>query len=188
MPDQLELEDWHTIFWRPVITMRRRTTWKTMSEALSVRNTPFFKTWHDEVFEIWETHHLVPCAEGVTLATPSWAEAAVFSETTGLGEGWDALPELEVPVGFLMAGDATATLGEELTSEMVWRPPVVANERVMDAGHLVSLLLDPPFSTSLTTDCPRAARHRRGRNSAVPVHPSKRSHKPRASKALSNII
>jgi hypothetical protein len=109
-----------------------------MSEALAVRNTPFFKTWHDEVFKIWETHHLVPCAQGVTLATPSWAEAAVFSETTGLGEGWDALPKLQVPVGFLMAGDATATLGEELTSEMVWRPPVVANERVMDAGHLVS--------------------------------------------------
>lgn len=111
-----------------------------MAEALKVRSSPFFQSWHDEVFKIWETHHLVPLPydRGVTLATPSWAEAAVFSETTGLGEGWDALPELKVPCAFLMAGDAGATLGEDLTREMVWRPPLAVNERIMDAGHLVS--------------------------------------------------
>jgi hypothetical protein len=126
-----------------------------MSEALTVRSTPFFSSWHDEMFKIWETHHLVPSEHGVTLATPSWAEAAVFSEVTGLAEGWDALPELKVPVAFLMAGDARATLGEEISREMVWRPPMVANERMMDAGHLVSdqshgergLTLDRPRKT-----------------------------------------
>lgn len=111
-----------------------------MSDALTVRSSPFFSSWHVEMFKIWETHHLVPLnyGQGVTLATPSWAEAAVFSEVTGLAEGWDALPDLQVPVAFLMAGDARATLGEEVTREMVWRPPIVANERIMDAGHLVS--------------------------------------------------
>jgi hypothetical protein len=135
--------------------MRRRTTWQSMSEALTVRSTPFFSSWHDEMFKIWETHHLVPSEHGVTLATPSWAEAAVFSEVTGLAEGWDALPELKVPVAFLMAGDARATLGEEISREMVWRPPMVANERMMDAGHLVS---DQSHGErSLTLDRPREA-------------------------------
>lgn len=39
-----------------------------------------------------------------------------------------------------MAGDATATHGDEATREMVWRPPVCSNERIMDSGHLVSAL------------------------------------------------
>jgi hypothetical protein len=114
-----------------------------MAEALKVRSSPFFSPWHEEVFKIWETHHLVPTedGEGVTLATPSWAEAAVFSESEGLGQGWDALPGLEVPCAFLMAGDAGATLGEDLTREMVWRPPLATNERIMDAGHLVSIVV-----------------------------------------------
>jgi hypothetical protein len=139
-PSQLWGNQWQEIFFRPIITMRRRATWSSMSEALKVRSTPFFSSWHDEVFQTWQTHHLVPTSygQGVTLATPAWAEAAVFSETTGLAEGWDALPELKVPCGFLMAGDAQSTMGEKLTQEMVWRPPMAANERIMDAGHLVS--------------------------------------------------
>lgn len=116
-----------------------------MTEALKVRETsPFFGSWHDEVWKTWESHHLVPAGqegEGrVQLATPSWAEAAVFAESTGLAEGWDCLPELKVPCGFLMAGEATSTMGENITQELVWRPPVAVNERIMDAGHLVRLL------------------------------------------------
>jgi len=126
-----------------------------MSDALTVRSTPFFSSWHDEMFKIWESHHFVPSEHGVTLATPSWAEAAVFSEVTGLAEGWDALPELKVPVGFLMAGDARATLGEEISREMVWRPRMVANERMMDAGHLVSE--QSHGERGLTLDRPRKA-------------------------------
>lgn len=141
-PEELDDERWAQIFFRPVIALRRRTTWPSMAEALQVRSSPFFASWHQETFKIWETHHLVPTSSGdkaVTLSTPSWAEAAVFSEISGLAEGWDVLPELRVPCGFLMAGDATATMGEEISREMVWRPPIAANERVMDAGHLVGL-------------------------------------------------
>ncbi len=74
----------------------------------------------------------------VQLATPPWCEAAIFAEPTALAEGWDRLPELAVPVGFVMAGVATATMGQDLTREMVWRPRLSKNERMMDAGHLVS--------------------------------------------------
>jgi hypothetical protein len=96
------------------------------------------------VFDLWLSHGLVPFTgngssnDAVQLATPKWGEAAVFAETEGLGLGWDKLAEVQVPVGFVMAGDATATDGEETTREMVWRPPFCANERFMDAGHLVS--------------------------------------------------
>lgn len=148
--EMLNDPEWPNSFFRPVVTIRRRASWASMQEALQVRSSPFFSGWHDEVFKIWETHHLVPSPHpssssssstpgegGVTLATPSWAEAAVFTEPTGLGEGWDALPTLQVPVGFLMAGDASSTLGEEMTRELVWRPPMASNERLMDAGHLV---------------------------------------------------
>jgi hypothetical protein len=139
----LDDPDWQTSFFRPVVTLRRRASWGSMSEALAVRSSPFFSSWHDEMFKVWETHHLVPAhtsTEGgrVTLATPPWAEAAVFTEPTGLGEGWDALPHLQIPVGFLMAGDASSTMGEEITRELVSRPPLAVNERLMDAGHLVS--------------------------------------------------
>lgn len=155
--------EWPKIFFRPVVTLRRRASWGSIPEALSVRSSPFFSEWHEEVFKTWESHHLVPSpspkysststtshgsessndgqgAEGarVILATPPWAEAAVFNEPTGLAEGWDALPNLKVPVAFLMAGDASSTLGEEITRELVSRPPIAANERLMDAGHLVS--------------------------------------------------
>lgn len=120
-----------------------------MSAALAARSSPFFSTWHKESFEIWESHHLVPSnSGGVSLATPSWAEAAIFSETC-VAEAWDLLPSLKVPCGFLMAEDPAATLGEKLTREMVWRPPMAANERLKDAGHLVRLLI----CTKLISDC-----------------------------------
>jgi pimeloyl-ACP methyl ester carboxylesterase len=76
---------------------------------------------------------------GVQLATPPWAEASVFAEPTGLGEGWDRLLSLDMPVGFLMGNDPRSTFGPDITSEMVWRPKKSSNEIVPDAGHLVSV-------------------------------------------------
>jgi hypothetical protein len=122
--------------------LKRRPEWPSIEQAASVRPTPFFATWHPEVFDLWLSHALVPLPSGdegsVQLATPKWGEAAVFAETEGLGQGWDKLPELRVPVGFVMAGVPTATQGEEATREMVWRAPICANEIFSDAGHLVS--------------------------------------------------
>ena len=75
----------------------------------------------------------------MSLSTPKWGEAAVFVEGDGLGQGWDKLPTLRVPTGFVMAQDPIATKGPEMTAEMVWRPPVSANEIVIGSGHLVRL-------------------------------------------------
>lgn len=36
-----------------------------------------------------------------------------------------------------MCGDPRATSGEDNTAAMVWRPKIVANERIMDASHMV---------------------------------------------------
>jgi len=126
-------------------TMKRRAHWPSVAEAAKVRSTAFYSKWHEEAFEMHLSHGLVPIprregaeSTGVQLATPKWAEAAVFAETEGLGIGWDKLAELKVPVGFVMAGDPRTTMGEELTGALVWRPAVSANERFMDAGHLVS--------------------------------------------------
>lgn len=125
--------------------LKRRGDWPNIGEAAKIRQSPFFASWHPEAFELWLSHGLVPLTDSpgaskngaVQLATPKWGEAAVFAETEGLGLGWDKLAEVKVPVGFVMAGDATATDGEATTREMVWRPTVSANERLMDAGHLV---------------------------------------------------
>ena len=121
--------------------MKRRAHWPSVAEASKVRSSPFYGKWHDEAFQMHLSYGLVPTPGtdgGVQLATPKWGEAAVFAETEGLGQAWDKLPELQVPVGFVMAGDARATMGEEITAQMVWRPPICANERLMEAGHLVS--------------------------------------------------
>jgi hypothetical protein len=125
--------------------MKRRAHWPSIDEAAKVRTSPFYEKWHDEAFDMHLSHGLVPTPGtegGVQLATPKWAEAAVFAETEGLGQGWDKLPELKVPVGFVMAGEAQATMGEEVTAQLVWRPPISANERLTDAGHLVSCISD----------------------------------------------
>lgn len=81
--------------------------------------------------------------QGVQLATPGWAEAAVFGEPTGLCEGWQRLLDIpaKVAVGFLMANEPKATFGEKMTREMVWRAPGSVNEIVPDAGHLVRAFL-----------------------------------------------
>ena len=120
--------------------MKRRAQWPSIAEAAKVRSSAFYNKWHEEAFEMHLSHGLVPVpgSTDVQLATPKWAEAAVFAETEGLGIGWDKLAEVKVPVGFVMAGDARASMGEEVARELVWRPAVCANERFMGAGHLVS--------------------------------------------------
>jgi hypothetical protein len=135
---------------------RRRAVWPSLAAAAQVRSAPFFAAWDQDVWDVYLTHGLVPCPktgsgsaieaseEGgkgdgpVQLATPPWAEACVFGESTGLGEGWDRLRGVQVPVGFLMGNDPRSTAGLEMTREMVWRAPRSSNEIVPDAGHLVS--------------------------------------------------
>ena len=125
----------------PFGALRRRSSWPSIKEHTKVRDTPFFKSWHEEVWQMWLSHGLVPIEGsegGVELATPPWAEAAVFGELTGLREGWSKLPEITIPIGFIMGNDPRTTGGATATAEMVWRPPRARNEVVPDGGHLVS--------------------------------------------------
>ncbi|BEJ14795.1 hypothetical protein CspHIS471_0405620 [Cutaneotrichosporon sp. HIS471] len=124
--------------------IRRRTHWPSRDEAAKVmRAQPFFAAWDKQVFDLYVSHGLVPVDYGqpdgpVTLATPSWSEAAVFTEPEGVAHGWMALPKLTCPVGFVMANIPVATYGEERTRDMVWRAPRARNERFLDAGHLIT--------------------------------------------------
>jgi hypothetical protein len=126
------------------VTIRRRTTWASRAAArAAMRDSPFMKPWADAMVDLWVSHGLVPVdyakPDGeVTLATPAWCEAAVFTEPTDVGRGWDKFAQLPMPVATLMADYPTATLGEPNTHEMVWRPRLARTERVLDAGHLVS--------------------------------------------------
>lgn len=83
---------------------------------------------------------VIPTGNGeeVHLATPPWAEACVFSDPRAPQRGWDLLPKLQIPVGFLMAEDTQWMGGPKLQRELVWRPPRARNEMVIGAGHLVS--------------------------------------------------
>jgi pimeloyl-ACP methyl ester carboxylesterase len=124
---------------------KRRSEWPTREAAKSVRDNALFKSWDDAAFDLWLSHHLALVDPSrpdgpVTLATPTWAEAATFSEPQGPIRGWDKLRDLEMPVGFLMAGDEFWMGGETVANEMVWRPKRVRNERIMEASHLVSLM------------------------------------------------
>lgn len=146
--------------------IKRRGIWPDLASAASTRSSPFFASWDDEVWDLWLSHGIIPLEPGelhiastrhgpVQLATPPWAEAAVFAEPTAMAEGWDKLAEMNVPVGFVMGGDAQATTGEENTREMVWRAPNAKNERIMDAGHLVSTATGASTSTSMGTSITR---------------------------------
>lgn len=118
---------------------KRRTKWSSIAEAGKLRQTPFFGAWHPEVWDLFVSHGLVPVEEGgeaVQLATPSWAEACVFGEPTGIAEGWDKLGKLQIPVGFLLGEKSRSMYG--YAQEMVWRPPKASNEVVKDGDHLVS--------------------------------------------------
>jgi hypothetical protein len=99
-----------------------------------------FSRFDEEVFDQWLKFGIVPTGKGeeVHLATPPWAEACVFSDPRAPQRGWDLLPKLQVPVGFLMAEDTYWMGGPKLQRELVWRPPRARNEMVIGAGHLVS--------------------------------------------------
>lgn len=124
--------------------LKRRDVWPSLTEARRLMaDNPFYKAWDPAVFELWLSHGLVPVdyanpSGPVTLATPSWSESICFTEPAGEARGWDKLPYLPMPVGFVMAGTNFTTYGPELTQEMVWRPQRPRNERVMDAGHLIT--------------------------------------------------
>lgn len=123
--------------------IKRRSNWPSVKAADAAnRNNPLFATWDADVFQTWLTHHIVPVDPStpdgeVTLATPSWAEAAVFSDPNGSPRGWDRLPRLRVPAGFLMAENEDWMGGEDLAREMSTRAPRARNERVMNTGHLL---------------------------------------------------
>lgn len=124
--------------------LKRRDVWPSRDEARkAMRSSPFWGSWDDDTFEIWMSHGVIPLdyakPDGpVTLAMPSWCEGAIFCEPKGFGQGWDKLANLPFPVGFLMANKPIATLGEVVTSEMVWRPRLARVEQVTDAGHLIT--------------------------------------------------
>ncbi|BEI81548.1 hypothetical protein CcaverHIS002_0207080 [Cutaneotrichosporon cavernicola] len=122
--------------------LKRRSHWPSREDAAAVRTNPLFKTWDEGVFKTWLSHSLAPSDPAqpdgaVELATPTWAEAAVFSDPHSTLRGWDQLPNLEMPTGFLMAGDEVWMAGEKLAGEMVWRSKRARNERIMDATHLL---------------------------------------------------
>lgn len=98
-----------------------------------------FKTWDGEVFDLYLKTSLVPTGNGeeVTLATPSWAEGAIFSDPEGPQRGWDALPDVKCPVGFVLGADPTWLGGPKVVPEIPWRAPRSRNERVMEGGHLL---------------------------------------------------
>lgn len=100
-----------------------------------------FSRFDPETYKIWLSHGLVPTGQGeeVQLATPTWAEAAIFSDPRAPQRGWDLLPKLQCPVGFLMAEDPAWMGGEKFARELVWRPPRARHERVPGAGHLVCI-------------------------------------------------
>jgi hypothetical protein len=101
-----------------------------------------FGPWDQEAFELFLSHGLVPTDPAkpdgeLTLATPRWAEASIFSDPYGPQRGWDKLLELTVPSGFLMAGNAGWMGGPEVAQEIVWRAPRARNERIMKTSHLL---------------------------------------------------
>lgn len=104
-----------------------------------MRPNPMFSQFPSSVFDIWTTHGILPTTsdpEGeVTLTTPTWSESACFSDCTAPQRGWDLLPQLKVPVGFVVAEDARWLGGNKIAREMVSRPPRSRHERTR-AGHL----------------------------------------------------
>jgi pimeloyl-ACP methyl ester carboxylesterase len=135
--------------------MKRRDAWSSRAEAgRTWLKNPFYAAWHPEVFDLTLSHGLVRAnaygtdTEGdpdvddapVVLATPTWAEASVFIEPKSSGRAWDMLPQLQVPVAFLVAQNR---FPDVLKHEVVWRPPLARNEELVDTGHLC-LQENPP--------------------------------------------
>lgn len=135
--------------------LKRRDGWPSRAEAgRTWQQLDFYRAWHPEVFALTLSHGLVRVdAEGktdsvgdpdiddapVVLATPTWAEAAVFMEPVSGARSWDKLPTLHVPVGFVVA---KSLFPLRLNQEMVWRPPLARNEHLPDTDHLC-LQADP---------------------------------------------
>jgi len=122
--------------------LKRRSEWPSLKSAAEMKGNAMFGTWDPEVFELFLSHGLVPTDPSkpdgeVTLATPRWAEAAIFSDPYGPQRGWDNLLKLAVPAGFLMAGNAGWMGGEQVAQEIVARAPRGRNERIMKASHLL---------------------------------------------------
>lgn len=130
------------------MAMKRRDAWPNRAEAgRTWLKNPFYSVWHPEVFEVTLSHGLVRANaygtdrdgdpniddSAVVLATPTWAEAAVFFEPVASGRAWDMLPKLQVPVGFVVANNR---LPANLLREMVWRPSLARNEHLPNTGHL----------------------------------------------------
>lgn len=124
-------------------SLKRRDTWASRQAARdAMAAIPFFQRWDPRTFDLMISHGLVPVDPSnpdgpVTLATPGSQECAVFVEPTAAARAWDRLSTLRVPTAFLMAGDPERTLGEDITQELVWRPPLARNERLMNTQHLV---------------------------------------------------
>ncbi|BEI94225.1 uncharacterized protein CcaverHIS019_0606840 [Cutaneotrichosporon cavernicola] len=124
------------------LTLKRRDTWPSVEAAQANRSNPMFSKFPDATFGLWLSHGLVPTRTGeVTLATPPWCEAVVFSDCHSPQRGWDLLPTLKMPVGFVTAEDASWIGGAEIAAEITSRPPRARNERTR-AGH-VAVQEDP---------------------------------------------
>lgn len=125
------------------IIMSRRYVWPSFAEARrAMRATPFFGRFSEPQFEVYLRRGLILVDPSridgpVTLATPVWAEAATFTEIDAGARTYDKLPELTVPIGWVMAGDSGTTRGDDYTQHMVWRAPRSRNERHLKSGHLV---------------------------------------------------
>jgi hypothetical protein len=118
------------------MTLKRRDTWASRDAAKEMRTNPMFAKFPDSIFDLWLSHGIVPNGKGeVTLATPPWCEAVVFSDCRSPQRGWDLLPSLKMPVGFVMAKDAFWMGGDKIAQELTSRPPRARNERTR-AGHL----------------------------------------------------
>ncbi|KLT43968.1 alpha/beta-hydrolase, partial [Cutaneotrichosporon oleaginosum] len=118
------------------ITLKRRDTWPSLDAAKTMRTNPMFSKFPDSIFDLWLSHGVVPKNNGeLTLTTPPWCEAVVFSDCRSPQRGWDLLPSLNMPVGFVMSKDAQWMGGEKIARELTSRPPRARNERTT-AGHL----------------------------------------------------
>lgn len=137
------------------MAMKRRDAWPSRAEAARTwLKNPFYAAWHPEVFDVTLSHGLVRAGvygtdrDGdpeiddapVVLATPTWAEASVFIEPVSSGRAWDMLPNIKVPIAFLVAQNRFPPV---LQREVVWRAPLARNELLMDTGHLC-LQENPP--------------------------------------------
>ncbi|BEJ12351.1 hypothetical protein CspHIS471_0208110 [Cutaneotrichosporon sp. HIS471] len=119
--------------------LRRRSEWPSVQSAAETRTNAMFNTWDQDVFDVYLKTSLVPTGNGeeVTLATPKWAEAAVFSDPEGPQRGWDTLSKLRCPVGFILGENPAWLGGPQVVPEIPWRAPRSRNERLMSGSHLL---------------------------------------------------